>query len=767
MQKARDELQAAIDDAKARLESLNRKTNERVDSLADVTQSQEAYLAAIYQEMLDSILVLHEADARLKQGIIAAHAYADQAYKLAQQDSVRIDSLAKALYETQQDLGNTKLTIEETRKRVEATEGGLASLTDDFLYTTQALQDDIKDLKTRMEKAEADITYQLSQIEAHDAQLKSLQATNQDILDSLDAMVVTDQRMEAAIQGNRIYIENNKQDIMELQEDVLIIRDSLEQAKAEMRAYTDQQVTAVRILLQGVAEEQAAQLQAHNTQLEEHDNQLNTHSQLLAQHKELLDEVFGDVDALKELLDQRYNQVMEILATLASKGELETAKSELQGEIQASSDRLDVRIDSLGTVVEAQTMMLNTVDAAYKAADEHLQEQIDDLNKRFAALEGRVDSINTLVDSIYYTRLEQLYDILYSNTQELITSIVYQDKNVKNVYARVVGSGDSIVFPYSGYDKAQKLAVGILNFQREAGYIYATINPYDNEYSKHTYLSLVNSLGEESKVYELEYPTTANIRLTRAANGLWVYPVLCIAPDTMDVDNMLYDTEMRYALRASYVQERYDKNNEDKYVQSWDARYVYSQYAIVMEPEPAGTATTLTIEGLNENSEANPAAGVDLRFRTDSTAEGKVLPMRMKLGTDGVRVYRKFIECIGVYNSNGTEVSSSKNVFNRTKPTINGATEGRYYYYYHGYNARNEPYEEVTWRTVKYDSLRSIFETPWGQDADVIAFEYPDDLKNLYVKLRYYVWNYDGTITTRDFVVIYDDSNTIPAFQGA
>ena len=646
---ARTELLTAIDETRDLLDNLNRATNDRVDSLASVT------------------LALREANDILNQKIIAAHALANQAYQLAVRDSERIDSLANVF------------------------ENSLADLTDEFHSIRDQLQIGIDTLMTQMQKAQADISTQQAQLDAHDLLLNGLQQTNEEFRQWLETLAAQDQQMASEIQDCRKDIEANLERISTLQTDLQDVRDSLEKCFAEAKGYTDLQIEAVRIIIQGNQER-------------------------IDENSRLLEEAFGDIDAL-------------------------------QAQLNANTNALNDRIDTLSENTNRRLTELQTkIEEAYQASDFHLQDQINDLNVRCDST-GTViidlqDEIKELYDNLQ-SKVEMIYDVIDYNVNHLITSIVYQGKNVKHLYARVTGTGnvvfkdgttDTLVFPYATYPDVQQLTVGQLNLQKDAGVIYATINPSDIDATQ-TKLKLVNSLDSTSLVYSLdmEKATAANLRIVRQApvrhaqsrNGLWAIPVVCIASDTLDEAAMVSDTEMRYALCATYNQKYSEKN--DAY-----EKKVYSQYAIDLVPEKAVAATTLTLQGYGSNYEDTPAAGVDIQFRTADA--------QIRLGTAGTPVYRKFVECIQVRNSLGEEVTSAVETFNEALATFNDDTVDTY-------------------------PLQHIWEASQDGSTDRIHFSFPASLKDLYVTLRYYVWNYDGTIVTHEAVIIYSENSSIPGIS--
>lgn len=129
--------------------------------------------------------------------------------------------------------------------------------------------------------------------------------------------------------------------------------------------------------------------------------------------------------------------------------------------------------------------------------------------------------------------------------------------------------------------------------------------------------------------------------------------------------------------------------------------YIYSQYAAYMTPQPATAATTLTLQVQNDT---------------------------LRLGTGNARVYRKYVECIKIVDSLNNDSTATK------LNSLNAANVG---------------------------ILQTVMPASDSGENDKLTIACPADLRGYRFTLRYYAWNYDGTILSRDIIVFFSDDNKI------
>ena len=94
---------------------------------------------------------------------------------------------------------------------------------------------------------------------------------------------------------------------------------------------------------------------------------------------------------------------------------------------------------------------------------------------------------------------------------------------------------------------------------------------------------------------------------------------------------------------------------------------------------------------------------------------------KLSLGTAGKKVYKKFIECTDVLNGSGVSVAGAADAFNEANADLKVILDADNY----------------------------------GKD-DEIDITCPTPYMNYTVKLKYYIWNYDGTIVTKTQDVVFN-----------
>ena len=414
-------------------------------------------------------------------------------------------------------------------------------------------------------------------------------------------------------------------------------------------------------------------------------------------------------------------EIAKIYAEIASHDARLTSIQTTTEELSERLDQQETRSDSLCTEVAnnyAHILSLRTDLDIFKDEVEKLRAEMEYNNEMMEARMLELDNAiaqlrNELAD--YRTMMFDLIEWLDERLRNLVTSVVYQAQEYDYVYARVDGSGN-IAFPYAGAFNADYLAGGSYNIQEKAGFIYATVNPSDID-ATNLRMALENSLAGESYYFtpvpEEATPAT-DLRLTRASspNGLWKIPVRSIAHTSKNPFDDADETDMLLALKVT-------SRGDDK--------SVYSQYAATWEgPRLAEAATTASMLAEGSNYESlQTSAGI--RFSSKQSLNDSTLLARLLLQSGGERVYRKYIECVQVRDIDKRDITDS------LRTVI---------------NEQNRDFQMV---------LRTQDD---GSD-DRVRMTCPVSLMNNYFTLRYYLWNYDGTIVSQDLVVIFSDDETL------
>lgn len=693
--------------------------------LSDVNnlQTKAEQAAAIATAQGEKISALQAADAALQEGITAAQSRADQAYALAEQTKAAASEEAAAV-------------LEKVTKNLETVKTELAAQTN--IVSEKAAE--------ALKKAEDNA----AAIEKQEAAVQTLKETNETILKQLGESAT---ELKGLIEGNTVKIKETDAKIEVAKVEAA---SALLQAQTELKALIEAQ--KAEILKDMATKSDLAGLQGDMTNLSKDIADL-------VKRLNAIDGSKGDIEAIN-------GEIASINAELAKKAGTDYVDgkvSSLTSDINTIKNALAALGDPTGESVDLTEFVQkiqqieNKVNAAAKAADVYTKTQVDQklqsignqitaiekvlngegetkgLVARLGELETKVTNINLDIAKLNMA----LYNaIINENVAKLITSIIYQDaESFRNVYAQVVNTGGNLVdpaetdvtkqkvyFPYmaTGFTHAE-LPVGKYNVQKYSGKIYVTVNPTDIE-ADGVPFKLVDSKDRAHSMYAISEIKPADVLIERAtsANGLWAMTleaqntILAAAPARSDV---------AYAVAATYEQAVVDFNedgtvkDEPKIIE----KSIYSRYDVKKNPVIAYSALAADLWL------SAPAA--------DAIISGKIQynkqTSKLSLGTSGTKVYKKFIECIDVLNGSGVSVAGAADAFNEA-------------------NA----------------DLKVILDADNYGLADEIDITCPTPYMNYTVKLRYYIWNYDGTIVTKDQDVVFNkllwgNATTTNTFEAA
>lgn len=428
-----------------------------------------------------------------------------------------------------------------------------------------------------------------------------------------------------------------------------------------------------------------------------------------------------------------YQNRQELAAYSAILEEHNARLESLENTTALLSERLknlQNQTDSLGVVVANNLKEIENLKVQLADLGKNMKELYQELQDRcemyfregISYTEKLFDELrNDIMEALYEMRertddiekkLFDLYDNLYSRLDQLVTSIVYQGQEYDYVYAHVKGSG-YIAFPYAEAKNVDYLEGGSYNIQEKAGFIYATVNPSAID-ATWLEMSLENSLGNTS-YYLTPDPSKAEAatgyRLTRASsrNGLWKIPVKSITHTSRNPLNDTYETDMLLALKATY----------------WSEKSVYSQYAATWEaPQEADVVMRASISPTGSNyTQLTTTNGI--RFTSQQSQNGNPRG-QLQLQSGRVRVYRKYVECVKVLDIEKKDITDSLCI------VFNDKNSGQF---------------------------QKVFPASDDGSADLVDVICPKELMNNYFTLRYYLWNYDGTIVSQDLEVIFSDEN--------
>ena len=695
--------------------------------LSDVNnlQTKAEQAAAIATAQGEKISALQAADAALQEGITAAQSRADQAYALAEQAKAAASEEAAAV-------------LEKVTKNLETVKTDLAAQTN--IVSEKAAE--------ALKKAEDNA----AAIEKQEAAVQTLKETNETILKQLGESAT---ELKGLIEGNTVKIKETDAKIEVAKVEAA---SALLQAQTELKGLIEAQ--KAEILKDMASKSDLAGLQGDMTKL-------GKDIADLVKRLNAIDGSKGDIEAIND-------EIASINAELAKKAGTDYVDgkvSSLTSDINTIKNALAALGDPTGESVDLTEFVQkiqqieNKVNAAAKAADVYTKTQVDQklqsignqitaiekvlngegetkgLVARLGELETKVTNINLDIAKLNMA----LYNaIINENVAKLITSIIYQDaESFRNVFALVVNTGGNLVdpaetdvtkqkvfFPYmaTGFTHAE-LPVGKFNVQKYSGKIYVTVNPTDIE-ADGVPFKLVDSKDRAHSMYAISEIKPADVLIERAtsANGLWAMTleaqntILAAAPARSDV---------AYAVAATYEQAVVDFNedgtvkDEPKIIE----KSIYSRYDVKKNPVIATPALAADLTLVAPTADAAPVSGSKIQYSKQTS--------KLNLGTSGAKVYKKFIECTDVLNGSGVSVAGAADAFNEA-------------------NA----------------DLKVILDADNYGNADEIDITCPTPYMNYTVKLKYYIWNYDGTIVTmtQDVVfnkLLWDNATTTNTFKAA
>lgn len=476
------------------------------------------------------------------------------------------------------------------------------------------------------------------------------------------------------------------------------------------------------------------------------------------------------VAALNSRLDEANQAIAETKALAednqAKLAVLEAALQSLQASNQQAHDALNAKDNELKALIDANQQ---AIEATLNTKIAEVNTKISEANAKIAALETRVANnevslnevktdiannikpelvrlagdITTIQNDII--AINNYLDILNQNLNNLITGLILQDTQLEMVQAQVVSDPGTIagltlkenrdgktyiMFPYKdAKGGAETLTAGEWNVERVAGPVYYTINPTNVNFTDAANINLENSLEEAPQNIAISAPKASERKspITRAVeapkNGLYQSTI-------ENSDNHRTSAHQgfknSYALYTSYVQTAKDGSTINK--------KVYSQYALNLNVVNAAVQDAPAIVAVGADN-AHPAT-CDARFTTDfgKPLQGKLQlkPVNTEFGKDNgtKKVYKKYVEAIGVTDARGNAITGTK--LTTLLTAIANANPG---------------------------VLNTIFEEDEA-GFDEITVNIPDNagdhsfIGNV-ITFRYFIQNYNGTIYATTYKVMF------------
>lgn len=518
-----------------------------------------------------------------------AAARADAAKAAADAAKAAADAAKAAADQAAADAAAAKTTAEAAKAAAET-----AKATADAAKTTadaaKALADLNKEAIDNIKLQLVSMSDSLKVAYENAATAKTQAAANKQLIDELTSRMST---AEQNITNLKNLVNQLTGDVTQLQTDLTTLTNSFNQAVQNMtqelariealananlekaKAYTDEQIailkTAVATNTQDIADlkEKVDSLCNVTTDIQndmkEADDKLNARIDSLAAITKGLEEVDA---ATQEKIDSIFKEIVKI------ENRVEAIENSY-----VTKETFTATIDSVCTLIKANTTRINEVEEAYKAADELMKADIEQLKSDVSGLQDRMADAEEAIAALQ--GLKDRVDNLEENMAKMITGITIQgthnpafgtlslpfNVNSKVLMAYYGEANDDIYFPTSRTGRYVRPAQALTAQEMEllglsdevlyhagdvllddsegnAGTLYVTINPNTVDFTGQV-LTLENSQAEASKITLgalKQSDKTLTFGWTRAAgNGFYEAPATLAAADINSVQKVSYD----------------------------------------------------------------------------------------------------------------------------------------------------------------------------------------------------------------------------------
>ena len=329
---------------------------------------------------------------------------------------------------------------------------------------------DIEGLRSDIATAKADITLLKQQVAQTE---ETIAAAKQAAIDAANGY--TDTKVAAAVAKAE----------SDLGEAVTGLKTLIENCKTESKAYTDEQIAAMKEVTDGLEEQQALYADMFRQLYEMHteiDAKLNQDSILLAQVQDKQTELKTAVKELNTKLDTK----VDTADFNAVKAQVDKNKK-LSEANEAAIDSIKAQMVDFVTKTELDNKA-NELKNAFDAANTALKEQID----------AEVKKLNEQLNQLFNTMINMLTGIELQATESPITG--YENFSFLGAEAHILGAyyGTSTVPANLGDCTINKNQLLIDETSGEnAGVVYATLNPSNVDFTNCT-LKIVDSQGNEA-----------------------------------------------------------------------------------------------------------------------------------------------------------------------------------------------------------------------------------------------------------------------------
>lgn len=665
---------------------------------------------------------------------------------------------------TKEKIQNVETEIESlkaaNKQLQEALDKAKSEGTDADAATLAAAQKLVEDAQAQLQAALDAVNGDITGINGKISDLDARLLAQDGRLKSVESLLAADGKLTLAINDAQALAEKaynlaeqtaataeaNKQAIKDAAENLKSIKESLE---GQINTLGEK----VNDLSKELAKQNAditAQINSLKSQLDDANKGISANGDKIKENKQKIDEIVNQLTDLQkqiaanklavETLESNYlskvNDIVKEQGGLKTSIEgLKKANETIEGRLNSAESRLDT-IDELikslasssDVTKDIQKLREEIVAKIGKLNEEGKNESVATLiagiNTSITTINGDIEKINKKIEAI-----EGLVNVLFTDLSNLITGVIYQDAKFDMVYGKITATNlnasnwtdatsqmtkpndNKVYFPSKGKANNITRVMGTYMMQHTGGQIYATINPASIDFNG-SKLNLVDSEDKAHGQFTLGAAETANVKLQRAAskNGLYAFEIQSKFADNSSEAPVTNDRAV-YALQASYKAHENVTNKDGKTENKEATRKIYSKYDIQLNPTAASRVGYNDFEIPEITAKRHTGTGTtwagvpEEKYNFDFESVDANMIVTFTLKTDKP-VYAKYIE--------PTAGKENLNLQNCAGLGV-------------AMTAENENFEKVT-----VDLSKCL---------------------NKEVAFDYYIWNYDGSVEKKIYVL--------------
>lgn len=660
---------------------------------------------------------------------------------------------------TKEKIQNVETEIESlkaaNKQLQEALDKAKSEGTDADAATLAAAQKLVEDAQAQLQAALDAVNGDITGINGKISDLDARLLAQDGRLKSVESLLAADGKLTLAINDAQALAEKaynlaeqtaataeaNKQAIKDAADNLKSIKESLE---GQINTLSEK----VNDLSKELAKQNAditGQISSLKSQLEDAKNDISANGDKILANKQKIDEIVGQLTELQnqvaknklavETLESNYLSKAEGIKLNTSINDLKKANEAIEGRLDAAEGRLDT-IDELikslakssDVTKDIQKLREEIVTKIGKLNEEGKDDTVASLiagiNGNITTINGDIEKINKKIEAI-----EGLVNVLFTDLSNLITGVIYQDAKFDMVYGKITATNlnasnwtdatsqmtkpndNKVYFPSKGKANNITRVMGTYMMQHTGGQIYATINPASIDFNG-SKLNLVDSEDKAHGQFTLGAAETANVKLQRAAskNGLYAFEIQSKFADNSSEAPVTNDRAV-YALQASYKAHENVTNKDGKTENKEATRKIYSKYDIQLNPTAASRVEYNDFEIPEITAKRHTGTGAtwsgvpEEKYNFDFESVDANMVVTFTLKTDKP-VYAKYIE--------PTAGKENLNLQNCAGLGV-------------AMTAENENFEKVT-----VDLSKCL---------------------NKEVAFDYYIWNYDGSVEKKIYVL--------------